>query len=1164
MMKSDSPAGSGQPPKCPHEQAARKLSDVVQALRDSEERHIALVDVALDAIISIDCDDRILEFNPAAEKMFGYPRAEVLGREMAEMLIPPRLRKGHRDGMARHSATGETSVLGRRAEFEALRRDGSEFPVELTVTRLGRVSPPRFTAFIRDITSRRAFETAQRGRVDRFVRQRDALLALMMGPRTNADDAPGAFRRITEVAARTLDVARVSVWRYTPDRAAIHCMDLYDRLTDVHSAGMELTAAAHPAYFAALSRTEVIAADDAHTDPSTAEFSADYLRPLGIGSMLDAPIHLRGQADGVLCHEHVGPPRHWEEDEKTFVLALANLVSLALEGSDRATAEAALRDREQQYRSLAENLPTAVARFDRQLRHLYVNRVIEQLTGQPAAELIGCTHAECGLPPALVNVWESGLRRVFETGQVETIAFEIELHGRKLHIESHLVPETAPSGEVVTALALSHDVSAVKRALLESQTRARLHASLTRLTQEALAGVPLARLRASAVAASAQALEVELALLLEWLPEPGAWRLVAGSGLKSSTVGDLVFDLDERALARRSLASTEPLAVRDRRCDGRIADCRVLAEHGAIGGLSLAIPGELEPWGVLCAWANRERDFSVDEVNFLQGVAKLLADAAWRARADEALRRSEGLLRIASRAAQLGGWRLELADGRLTRSDELCRVIDVPVGSVVMFEHVIGLYAAPWREAVAEAFRRCASDGSPFDVEGEFVTAAGRRLWVREIGHAERDEAGNIVRLHGALQDITDRKNAEAERARLATQRGQSQKMESLGTLAGGIAHDFNNILGAILGNLVLARAELGDTHAAHGSLLQIERAGWRARDLVRQILSFSRQQPQVLVSQPLRPLIEEVLALLRTTLPAGVVLDASLAGAPLFVRADATQIQQVVINLCTNAWHALGKSGGCIDVSLDAVTLDELAARGLSGLPAGHYARLSVSDTGQGMDEATRTRAFEPFFTTKPAGEGTGLGLSVVHGIVTSCAGAINFDSTPGRGTCFRIFLPVQPEGPGVPCVPTPRVEHADAGGRHVLYLDDDEVMLLTVERLLQRAGYRVTVCPDATAALAAVRKAPSSFDAVVTDFNMPGLSGLDVVGELLRLRADLPVVITSGYISDALRAEAARLGVRQVIGKERLHEALITVLHEVLQVAPARAALPLPIALS
>lgn len=1159
MMKSDAPACDRQPPACAHEPAAGNLSGVLQALRDSEERHLALVDASLDAIVSIDSNDRILEFNRAAERLFGYARWEVLGREMAEMLVPPRLRKAHRDGMSRHLGTGEAAVLGRRAEFEALRRDGSEFPIELTVTRLGRLSPPRFTAFIRDITERRALETAQRGRVDRFTRQRDALLALAMGPRHHADNALCAFRQITEVAARTLDVARVSVWRYTPDRAAIRCVDLYDCRSGAHSAGMELTAAGHPAYFAALSRTEVIAADDAHTNPSTAEFSADYLRPLGIGSMLDAPIHLRGRADGVLCHEHVGPPRHWEEDEKTFVLALANLVSLALEGSDRVTAEAALREREHQYRSLAENLPTAVARFDGQLRHLYVNRVIEQLTGRPAADFIGRTYAECGLPPALVELWESGLRRVFETGRIETIEFEIESHSRGRHIESHLVPETAPSGEVVTVLAISHDVSAVKCALFESQTRARLHAALTGLTQEALAGVPLARLRASAVVASAQALEVELALLLEWLPDPGAWRLVAGSGLKSGAVGDLLFDLDERAPARRSLASKEPLVVRDRRRDGRIADCRLLAEHGAISGMSLAIPGEPEPWGVLCAWASRERDFSIDEIGFLEGVAKLLAEAAWRARADEAIRRSEGLLRIASRAAQLGGWTLELADGRLARSDELCRVLDVPAGSVVSLEHVIGLYAAPWREAVAEAFRRCAADGSPFDLEGEFITAAGRRLWVREIGHAERDEAGNIVRLHGALQDITDRKNAEAERARLAAQLGQSQKMESLGTLAGGIAHDFNNILGAILGNLVLARAELGDAHAAHGSLEQIERAGLRARDLVRQILAFSRQQPQVLVSQPLRPLIEQAFALLRAALPAGVLLDASLARSPLFVRADATQIQQVVINLCTNAWHALGASGGRIDVSLDAVTLDEPASRRLSGLAAGRYACLSVSDTGHGMDEATRARIFEPFFTTKPAGEGTGLGLSVVHGIVTSCAGAVAVESAPGCGACFRIYLPVQPEGRGEVCVPAPRIEQAEAGGRHVLYLDDDEVMLLTVERLLQRAGYRVTVCPDATAALTAVRESPAGFDAVVTDFNMPGLSGLDVVEELLRLRADLPVVVTSGYISDALLAEAARLGVRRVVGKERLHEALITALQEVLQVTPARAALAL-----
>ena len=405
--------------------------------------------------------------------------------------------------------------------------------------------------------------------------------------------------------------------------------------------------------------------------------------------------------------------------------------------------------------------------------------------------------------------------------------------------------------------------------------------------------------------------------------------------------------------------------------------------------------------------------------------------------------------------------------------------------------------------------------------------------------------AAPMVRL--ALTDISDCKKAEADLRQFEAQLRDIQKMESLGTLAGGIAHDFNNILGAILGNVALARGEVGPGHAALVSLEEIQKASLRARNLVQQILTFSRREQQVLVNQPLRPVVEETRKLLRATFPARVELDVVLTDTPLHVQADSTQVQQVLMNLCTNAWHALEDGHGRIALGLEGVVLDEAAAHELGSVPPGPYAHLWVSDTGRGMDLVTRERIFEPFFTTKPVGQGTGLGLSVVHGIVSAHQGAITVDSQPGRGSTFHLYFPVAV--PAVPVESPPVPEALPGHGEHVLYVDDDEMMVLMVERILERSGYRVSGFQDAHEAVEAVRQHPADYDFVVTDFNMPEFSGLDVAHELARIRPGLPVVISSGYITDELRTEARLAGVQSLLEKQNTFQELSSLVGRLLK---------------
>jgi len=427
----------------------------------------------------------------------------------------------------------------------------------------------------------------------------------------------------------------------------------------------------------------------------------------------------------------------------------------------------------------------------------------------------------------------------------------------------------------------------------------------------------------------------------------------------------------------------------------------------------------------------------------------------------------------------------------------------------------------------------------------------GQGVWVAMSITPVFDEGGGYAGALGMVTDISERKQAEARRVLLEAQLRESQKMEAIGTLAGGIAHDFNNILAAILGNVSLARHQLDDRHAAVPPLQQIEMAGVRARSLVQKILAFSRMQPHELVSQPMRPMIEESIALLRSTLPATVELVLELETRPLQVSADATHVQQILLNLCTNAWHALQGSSGRITIGLDAQVLDADAAQRLGELQPGIYVHLWVADTGCGMDEATRLRVFEPFFTTKRVGQGTGLGLSVVHGIVTSHAGAIRVESAPGQGSSFHLYFPLQPERPA-PVAVAAAAAPPRGRGEHVMVVDDDPAMLLMVESLLQRAGYRVTGVDQPREAAARLRREPGAYDLVVTDYNMPELTGMELANEIAQIRADLPVVISSGFISDEMRSAAHEAGVKGLMQKEYTLEQLGGIVHAVLNPAP------------
>jgi len=430
------------------------------------------------------------------------------------------------------------------------------------------------------------------------------------------------------------------------------------------------------------------------------------------------------------------------------------------------------------------------------------------------------------------------------------------------------------------------------------------------------------------------------------------------------------------------------------------------------------------------------------------------------------------------------------------------------------------------------------------------LTVAGRELAVEVSVSFERHAEGETTTVFA--RDLTGRKKAEAHRNELEAQLRESHKMQAVGTMAGGIAHDFNNILGAILGNVELAKADCAPGSPVLESLQEIDKAGRRARDLVRQILTFSRNEAPQRTAVSLAEVAHDTERLLRVTLPPAIELHMQLPTGLPPVLADATQVEQALLNLCTNAVHAIGTERGSIHVEAAAVQPDQRLSERL-GLASGDYVALTVRDSGPGMDAATLQRIFEPFFTTKPVGQGTGLGLAVVHGVMRTHEGAVDVHSTPGHGSRFTLYFPVAPAAAAPAVQAPPPAATAAAGSRpapasasadnpgctppprkpHVMYVDDDQALVFLVQRLLRRRGYEVSGFTDPHAATAALREAPDCYDLLVTDYNMPGFCGVDLVREARHIRPDLPVALASGYVTAEIEQAALAEGARALIHK-------------------------------
>jgi PAS domain S-box-containing protein len=492
----------------------------------------------------------------------------------------------------------------------------------------------------------------------------------------------------------------------------------------------------------------------------------------------------------------------------------------------------------------------------------------------------------------------------------------------------------------------------------------------------------------------------------------------------------------------------------------------------------------------------------------------IVNDITERKRSQEQLFEGNKRMHYIMAATNAGLWEVEFGTNTAIWSDEIWRLYGLePHSCVPSHENWLKSIVQEDRARVERVASEAKENGAEFSAMWRVWDVDGKERWLMSKGTPYRDSDGNVSRYVGIVIDITDRKVEEVNKEHLESRLRNSQRLETIGTLAGGIAHDFNNILMPILGYAEMGVIGDPSEDALNEYFTEIMRAAERAKNLISQIMTFSRAQEVTRSVMSVQAVVAEALKLLRPSIPTSIRIEQHIDQSCSNILADPSQIHQVIVNLCTNAFHALERSGeGVIKIELSEVVADRSLIRMFPKMRAGRYVLLKISDTGCGMDEETVERIFEPFYTTKPVNKGSGLGLSMVHGIIIGHRGEIAVESSPGKGTSFHVYLPVVDEQiTSQPLDPAP-----SPGNCSVLFVDDEPGSLKMMTLMMNKLGFRIRALDSPLEALELFRQDPSQYDLVITDLTMPEMQGVDFAEELHKINPRLPIILMTGYGKD------------------------------------------------
>ena len=518
---------------------------------------------------------------------------------------------------------------------------------------------------------------------------------------------------------------------------------------------------------------------------------------------------------------------------------------------------------------------------------------------------------------------------------------------------------------------------------------------------------------------------------------------------------------------------------------------------------------------------------------------KLASEIDERKRVEVKLRNSERLLTEAQRVAKIGHWEFDSPSGTPMWSEEIFHIfgLDPEKSEPSFMAHKDIIYNADW-DLLNSSIKELSLKGIHFDIEFRILRSNGQIGWMHGIGSADKSEDGGVHRMFGTAQDVTERKQLES-------QLQKARKMESIGNLAGGIAHDFNNLLYMIVGNTELALEDIPKWSPAYTNLEEIKSASLRASGIVKQLLNFSRKTDQKLIPIDAVTVIKDSLKFLRSTIPSTVKIHEQFPDNDIIILADSTQINQIMMNLCINASQAMEETGGTLKINIEKTICDAEDVKEFSDLVPGNYLKITVSDTGSGISSEIIDRIYDPYFTTKKMGKGSGMGLSIVHGIIKNHGGAIWVDRCLGKGATFTLLFPMAEKKT---VIKTEIEDEYPSGTETILFVDDEKSITDMVQQVLEKLGYRVEARLNPVEALDLFQSKPNAFDLVITDMTMPQMTGAKLVQKLKEIQPDVPVIICTGHSSLIDEEKAKRLGIAGYVMKPASMSTIAKVIRNVL----------------
>ncbi len=1072
-----------------------KDEDLHTALRELEIQRKAIDGHSIIAITDI--QGVITDVNDKFCQISGYSREELIGKTH-------RIINSGYHPKEFFENMWQTITRGRPWHGEVLNRNksGDLYWVDTTIMPFIGLEglPDRFVAIRTEITKRKEYEQVLSDSERRLAKQN---LSLRRMARYKAPDKPldQQMKVYSETVAQTLKVNRVSIWLVDDAYAYAYCADVYDLGKMTHGVADDIVIAECPTFFSTMEVSHILTAPDISKDYRLNELQHNYFQGRATTSLLSVCIHVANKVAGLLMLEHSGSERQWSLDEQNFATSIGDFISAKIKEDSRIKVEDALK-------VVAKITPqSTVERFcyellkqveqgldadwvmlgrlsvDRQRIYSIVivgdnvaddARVAFNVQGQPSERVLA--------------VQESFM----EEGPVSASWPQLVL-GEEFNILNYMeAPLINSQGESIGVLVAINKASTMGFSMAESM----LNICSARVASELERAKSQERLRALVDTMSDIVWETDANGVITYCSDNVTHVLgyavteVVGRQIREFISEDglegIGKDIARHMLRREPIRNLE-YCIHDK-------------QQREIYFLYNAIP-LFDEHENLVGYHGINTD--ITKRKSTEARTRLMAAAIDQSLEGVVITDVNGIVEYVNPAyLRITGFSLDLVHGRpvleagVACDDEMLAKIDSSI-----------------------------QQGKPFTQSFSNKRRNGIRFEQELILTPIHEEGGRLTNCVIGLRDIT-------QEAMLEQQARQSQKMQAIGTLAGGIAHDFNNILSAILGYSDLTMEDLPDDSLARDNIGQVIAAANRAKELVQQILAFSRQNnnmPKLLAPQKLTG---EVLRLIRATLPAMVEIETDFHVEGLSVRMDPTQYHQLVMNLMVNAGHAIGERAGKIRVELKRHEARAGKVQRVDLAP-GDYVCLVVEDTGIGMTPDIIERIFDPFFTTKGVDEGTGMGLAAVHGIVTSAGGVISVASEPGKGSRFEVYLPCSGEGvvPREDVAPESASTHVGKG--FALVVDDDEIQAGVVCKMLKRMGYDVEKHVDSLAALEAFKQQPDHYQLVVTDVKMPGMTGDKLAQALLAIQPELPIVMCTGYSEEVTPEVAKAIGVREYIYK-------------------------------